>query len=60
MEYNAMRHPAKAQERAKVIAKRKRLHGKAADFVIHKAQLIELGARDCTNLSAVTSPGKYA
>jgi hypothetical protein len=60
MENKATRHPAMVQERIKVIAKSNRFQGKAADFVIHKAQFIDFGARDCTNFSAVTSPGKYA
>ena len=58
-ENRATRHPAMPQEIKKVIARRIRFEGKVADFVIHKAQFMDFGARDCTNFSTATSPGKY-
>ncbi len=60
MANRATRHPAIPQEIKKVIAKRIRFQGKAADFVNHKAQFMDFGARYCINFSTDTSPGKYA
>jgi predicted Zn-dependent protease len=48
------------QERATVITTKTKLQGNPAVDEIHWAQLIGLGARDCTSRVTAMSPGKYA
>src|SRR4030042_5799186 len=57
-ESKAARHPARLQERATVITSKTKLQGNPAVDEIHWAQLIGLGARDCTSRVTTMSPGK--
>jgi hypothetical protein len=58
MEISTARHPAKTQEKAKISAMIRRIHGNSAVRETPTAQLRFWGTKDCTHLSTATSPGK--
>src|SRR5208337_356462 len=55
---SAARQPARTQERAKTRARIRRTQGNSAVRETPAAQFRFVGARDCTQLSTATSPGK--